>query len=458
MSFEAGSIQTVEGTLTLAGSTGNPVTLESNSTGARFKINPTAFSISNVSVKDSTNEGASVINPGGSSINLGNTSRWFTYYIYTTYEEHAVITPEGLRQVVITSSDPITYTITTEVESGYFVASVEVDGISVGATTEYSFSDVRAYHTIEVIVTTEATPTDPPRGLRVTVSGNNVILSWETVSMASQYRVYKSGSKFAPITGGWDLADTTNSLTWTDTNATISTTETYYIVRALSAGGEGPNSSMGVYKKLVLTYNVGDTNDNVIGLPYTTSLQKASDIVTSIEGGTGPGTNQYISSVGIWNSSGQNYYTAYQYIDGGWVGDGDAALNPGTGILLLLSGNNSIASVEVSGVDRDVELNFTYNVGDTNDNVIGLPYTTSLQKASDIVTSIEGGTGPGTNQYISSVGIWNSSGQNYYTAYQYIDGGWVGDGDAALNPGTGILLLLSGDKTWIPGLVIPARE
>ena len=341
---------------------------------------------------------------------------------------------------------------------GNVLLDLMVDGAHITPVSLYTFSSVVTNHSIEAVFSSLYTP-GAPTGLRVGISGTDISLAWNQVDYATRYIIYKSADKFAAITG-WASADTTSSLTWTDTNATISTTEAYYIVRALSAGGEGPNSSMGVYKKLVLTYNVGDTNDNVIGLPYTTSLQKASDIVTSIEGGTGPGTNQYISSVGIWNSSGQNYYTAYQYIDGiGWLGDGEAALNPGTGILLLLSGNNSIASVEVSGVDRDVELNFTYNVGDTNDNVIGLPYTTSLQKASDIVTSIEGGTGPGTNQYISSVGIWNSSGQNYYTAYQYIDGiGWLGDGDAALNPGTGILLLLTGDKTWTPGLVIPARE
>ena len=343
LSFEAGTIQTIEGTLTISGEAGRWVTLESTVAGEHFMISAAATSIYFVSVKDSTNESTSVIDPSGSNLNLGNTSRWFTYYIYATAEPHATIAPEGLRQVVITSSDPITYTITTEVDSGYYLASVEVDGETVETSGNvYTFEAVSAYHTIEVFVTTTLIPTQSARALRVNIDGNNVILSWESVERAAYYKIYRSSNKFATIVSGWTSADATTFLTWTDTNATISTTGEYYIVRGVNAGGEGPNSSMGAYKNIDLTYNAGDTNDNVIGLPYTTSLQKASDIVTSIEGGTGPGTNQYISSIGIWNSSSQNYYTAYQYIDGiGWLGDGDAALNSGTGILLLITGNKA---------------------------------------------------------------------------------------------------------------------
>lgn len=57
------------------------------------------------------------------------------------------ISPEG--DVVVISGQNQTFTITPA--SGYHISDVKVDGVSQGAITSYTFEDVRANHTIEVI-------------------------------------------------------------------------------------------------------------------------------------------------------------------------------------------------------------------------------------------------------------------------------------------------------------------
>ncbi|HMM05146.1 MAG TPA: S-layer homology domain-containing protein [Clostridiales bacterium] len=70
-----------------------------------------------------------------------------TYQISATANAGGTITPPG--NSVVTKSDSITFTI--QADAGYIIKDVLVDGVSVGAVSSYTFSAVKANHSIEAI-------------------------------------------------------------------------------------------------------------------------------------------------------------------------------------------------------------------------------------------------------------------------------------------------------------------
>jgi hypothetical protein len=82
--FEAGSTETVTGTLTITGEAGNLITLRSITSGSQWKLDPQGTrSISYVDVKDSWNIHSTVINPSH-SIDSGNNTNWFLVVLLTS--------------------------------------------------------------------------------------------------------------------------------------------------------------------------------------------------------------------------------------------------------------------------------------------------------------------------------------------------------------------------------------
>jgi len=102
---------------------------------------------------------ASVTQSEGPLTNQSNTLRlWYKdespvtppvtyYYIDAGAGENGSISPSG--QVAVPAGGSRTFTITAD--EGYVVADVLVDGVSVGPVGSYTFSNVRANHTISVI-------------------------------------------------------------------------------------------------------------------------------------------------------------------------------------------------------------------------------------------------------------------------------------------------------------------
>lgn len=66
------------------------------------------------------------------------------YFITATAGEGGTIAPEG--KISVTKRRTRTFTITPE--DGYIISDIEVDGVSVGALTTYTFSNVQKDHTI----------------------------------------------------------------------------------------------------------------------------------------------------------------------------------------------------------------------------------------------------------------------------------------------------------------------
>ena len=298
-------------------------------------------------------------------------------------------------------------------------------------------------------------PLSAPMNLMITQG--SATLTWDNGPQTGDwYYVFSSDTKdgFVYTTDPADYRAMlpTSVHTWVDSTANLSGVNTrYYVVRSWNASGFSPCSTMGLWHRFDFTYNSGLKNNNYIGLPYNwTGMTPypgdnfASDIVTSIEGGTGGGTNSKLTVVGKWNPAIQGtdnyYYSAFPVP--GWVGT-NFKINPGDGINLVLSTTAGTFTWETAGTDFNTTQAFQYNSGLKNNNYIGCAWSTDLATASDIVTEIEGGTGGGTNTKLTVVGKWNPATQGtdnyYYSAFPVP--GWVGT-NFDIIPGDGINLVL----------------
>lgn len=98
-------------------------------------------------------------------------------------------------------------------------------------------------------------PTSAPTGLAATGGGNQVTLSWNSLTSATSYDVYRSTTPSGE--GATPLATGITATTFTDTTAAGGTTY-YYKITAVNAGGEGPRSN----EKSALSHHPGDANDD----------------------------------------------------------------------------------------------------------------------------------------------------------------------------------------------------
>jgi hypothetical protein len=99
------------------------------------------------------------------------------------------------------------------------------------------------YHIIRKVTGSGLTPPPPappaaPTGLTATTNYGEVTLMWTAVFGATNYDIERSPSSSGPYT----IIGNTSSTTYTDTNV-INGTTYYYVVSAVNAGGQGPNSA-----------------------------------------------------------------------------------------------------------------------------------------------------------------------------------------------------------------------
>lgn len=199
---------------------------------------------------------------------------------------------------------------------------------------------------------------------------------------------------------------------------------------------------MGVKIQKDFSYNPGATNVYWMSLPYNSIYTKASDIANELTEGN-------IRVVGKWDIAAQKT-RLYYYLRGRWRGN-DFDINSGDGIYV-----STISSFSwyITGTDKSTTISFIHSPSfrATNEHWISIPYTGIYGMASDIVTDIEGGTGPNTNTKIIEVGLWDPSTQGVVT-YTYTPTGWTGD--FAISPGDGIYLKVVTSFNWQPKLITP---
>jgi len=285
-------------------------------------------------------------------------------------------------------------------------------------------------------------PVLPPGGLTVTrAPPTTVRLAWNAVPSADGYRIYESQNRFTPF-ASWNLLGTVPATTYDALGHLNDGMTHYYVVRAVRGAAESAPSTMGVKIEMTVAFNAGGTNVRWFSLPYRSEYTTASQIANEL----GPGK---VSVLGKWNPATQRTLL-YYYFRGAWRGT-DFAIGSGDGLYLSATSGFTWSIV---GTDRTLTLSFTLNSPPlTNINWVGVPYTGTYTRASDIVRDIEGGTGPGTNTKIIEVAKWDAATQTLVT-YFYTGAGWAGN-DFTINPGDGIYMKIVASFSWQPDLVTP---
>jgi len=385
---------------------------------------------------------------------------------------------------IVSSLDPYgaeaAEVFTTWIATGDGLHYIYVVVDTLAQITEVSELNNQAMNAIEVNGTPVVTVNDVPKpvlNLSMSVDGSDhPVLTWELQSEPTNrtrdsIRIFRSADRLGfdfTIDGPQQVASLGNStLTWTDFS--VSSGTHYYYVRTRNVIGLSSLSTMGVYHQFSFTYNAGIGNDNWISMPHDSDYVMASDIVLDIEGALSPGgVDVYINYIGKWDPATQGVTEAYFYQEvgppalWGWNGGADFAINPGDSITIQLSGNTASFTWSVAGTDVRCTRDFTYNAGIGNDNWITVPWTGQYTLASDIVNTLEGGTGSGTDVYINYIGKWDPATQGVTEAYFYQEvgppalWGWNGGADFAIAPGDGITIQLSGNTAnfnWLMALV-----
>jgi streptogramin lyase len=191
--FAGSSTQTITGTWTVTGATGQLITLalKTGDTGT-WNINPTNWSVSYVNVSNSTNHASSIINPS-SSIDSGGNANWFTvvnYNITASTDSNGTISPLGATAVASGGTQAYIFSA----NSSYQIATVVVDGAAISTlTSPYTFTNVTTVHTISI--TTVASNTCVWEGLGI---GSNwsTTMNWsgDTAPTSSCNVVFNSTS------------------------------------------------------------------------------------------------------------------------------------------------------------------------------------------------------------------------------------------------------------------------
>ncbi len=118
---------------------------------------------------------------------------------------------------------------------------------------------------------TQMCPPIAPDYLNVFGRSNNVKLTWHNCPKASVYKV-----KRATVSGGPYTTMATQSVN-NDTDVTIAGTTYYYVISALNAGGEGPNSQeISITPLAVPTGLVASTGNGQVQLTWNTSTGATS--------------------------------------------------------------------------------------------------------------------------------------------------------------------------------------
>lgn len=282
----------------------------------------------------------------------------------------------------------------------------------------------------------------PVRNLQVHRAGSDVQLTWSPAVNASFYLVYHSlNNRLAPWP--WPSIANVTTTSYTHAGAISDLQNHFYIVRAFkSDGSPSSNSTMGVLWHVRVTPNVGASNTFWFSLPYNSIYKKASDIATEL----GPSKTKVVAK---WDPAKQQS-TLYYYLNGKWRGP-DFAIAAGDGMWI---GIESAFDWAINGTDKTISIMFTFrNPPKTNFYWLSLPLTNKYASASQLVLSIAGGLGPGSNTKIDELGKWNFATQTSFV-YKYGASGWGGN-DFVINSGDAVWVRVTSTFAWSPELITP---
>ena len=145
------------------------------------------------------------------------------------------------------------------------------------------------------------TPTKPsaPTGLKATQNGEIIQLTWNAVSNATKYYIYRSTSSYS----GYTLIDESYTNSFDDNYSFMSGTTYYYKVSAVNMGGESSQSSY-AYCKFERAYAPCPPQNVSVTKTYSSSVKIKWDVSSAT--GCGKPTKQVIL---LWNAS------TYQWVE-----------------------------------------------------------------------------------------------------------------------------------------------
>jgi hypothetical protein len=287
------------------------------------------------------------------------------------------------------------------------------------------------------------TYTMPPGNLTVSRQAPDILLSWDVVLDAIEYRIYESQDRFA--FWPWILLGTVNapSTQYLHVNAHDNGTTHFYIVRAFNGLGDTGNSTMGVkaHRSFSQPATPDLTDINWLSLPLNSIYKKASDIANEL-------TEDKIRVIGKWNPARQKSVT-YTCAKGKWKGK-DFAINSGDGV--FIAGIQQDFDWTMTGSDTEITLDFTYYPRHKkNLNWVSIPYTGIYFDAMSIVVDIEPILGPPSK--ILEVGRWNATIQEAERFY-WNGTAWTGT-HFTIKLGDGIYIRVTSSFAWQIELIIP---
>lgn len=166
------------------------------------------------------------------------------YTITATAGANGSITPSGA--VGVAAGDSQTFTISPS--SGYVIDTLKVDGLEVTATTSYTFSDVKANHTIEVTFKQESQTPDVTAPSITTQPGNAIVKAGETATftiaasgtdLTYQWQIDRNDGN------GWVNIDGATAASYTTSTVDISCNGfKYQCVVSNSAGTDTSNTAV----------------------------------------------------------------------------------------------------------------------------------------------------------------------------------------------------------------------
>ncbi len=166
------------------------------------------------------------------------------YTITATAGANGSITPSGAVGVAAGGSQ----TFTISPSSGYVIDTLKVDGLEVTATTSYTFSDVKANHTIEVTFKQESQTPDVTAPSITTQPGNATVKAGETATftiaasgtdLTYQWQIDRNDGN------GWVNIDGATAASYTTSTVDISCNGfKYQCVVSNSAGTDTSNTAV----------------------------------------------------------------------------------------------------------------------------------------------------------------------------------------------------------------------
>ncbi len=198
-----------------------------------------------------------------------------TYTITASASANGSITPSGAVSVNYGADQSFTIAATT---TGYRVADVLVDGVSVGAVTSYTFTDVQAAHTIaasfEIIPQVEYTIT-ASAGANGSITPSGAVIVTEGANQSFTIAATTTGYRVADVLVDGVSVGAVTSYTFTDVQAAHTIAASFEINTYTITASAGANGSITPSGAVSVNYGA----DQSFTIAATTTGYRVADVL-----------------------------------------------------------------------------------------------------------------------------------------------------------------------------------